>query len=87
MLRKRGEHIKARQRSPLRDTFEQAGIAIGSHRRQRQQIELAGENARRRWHVVRAQRLRNTRVPLVPPKPNPLETAIEIFFSRATFGT
>jgi len=30
---------------------------------------------------------RNTRVPLVPPNPNELETATSIFISRAVFGT
>ncbi len=31
--------------------------------------------------------LLNTNVPLVPPKPNPLDIATSICFSRATFGT
>ena len=29
----------------------------------------------------------NTRVPLVPPKPKPLETVTSTFFSRAVLGT
>ena len=90
LLRKRGQHIEACRRRAVGNTFEQAGIALRMPCRQRQQVEPAGELAprrQRRGHPTRAQRLRNTRVPLVPPKPKPLETATEIFFSRATFGT
>jgi len=38
-------------------------------------------------HEPRNQIRLNTNVPLVPPNPNPFDTATSIFFSRATFGT
>ena len=37
--------------------------------------------------MVRRQSVRNTRVALVPPKPNELESVAPIFISRAEPGT
>jgi hypothetical protein len=74
------------------DALEQQRPACRRLPVQREQIAIGGQRAharaaRHRCWRGRVQILRNTRVPLVPPKPKPFDIATSIFFSRATFGT
>ena len=68
--------------------------AARAHAQRPEHTVTEGEPAVERGHLVGGDAVdedqwkrRNASVPLVPPKPNELESATSIFISRAVFGT
>ncbi len=74
--------VTAEVRRPA-DALEQRGIAVGVPLVQPQQRVVVEERRRLATHC----RARNTRLPLVPPKPNEFDSAIRTGATRAVPGT
>src|SRR5690348_6700536 len=84
---KREQDVPARRR-PGRGTFQQRRVTPGVRDRERQQVARTRDAHADRGGARSAIQTRlNSRVPLVPPKPNELEIAMSILPSRAVFGT
>src|SRR5450432_2645404 len=83
ILRKSQQHVVTRLRA-LGHALEQTGVTLRVCRGQRQQVVHAGQRAH---HGGYAQTRRNTRVPLVPPKPNEFDRATSTGVWRAVCGT
>ncbi len=83
------QQVPARQRIAAGDAFQQQRKTRRVGGLHPQQVgagsQLAGQH--RGMAPGFDQIVRNTRVPLVPPKPKPLDTATSTFFWRATLGT
>ncbi len=78
----RQQHVVAAELRLSTDTLEQDGITIGPTLVQPQQ-RVVVEERRLAPHCS----ARNTRLPLVPPKPNEFDNAIRTRASRAVPGT
>ena len=81
------QQVPARLRTPG-DALEQQRESRRVGRLQLQQVDARRQRVdRHRDAGGRVQTRRKTRVPLVPPKPNPFDIATSIFASRAALGT
>ncbi len=83
------QQVPARKRIAASHALQQQRVARGIGAMQRQEIDARPAiRARGSSRTARSAQSRlNTRVPLVPPKPKPLDMATSIFFCRATLGT
>ncbi len=80
--RQREQQVVAAEVGLAADAFEQHGVTVRLELVEPQQhVRVAGVAPRRHCSA------RNTRLPLVPPKPNELDSAIPSGVRRALFGT